>query len=491
MKNFIILFSLLAIAAEVQAQRFYQPLGRFYDLDMQQTLCCDSSKSFSSVKPVLILETERDTSKSESFGKWCKKHFLEDDFIVYDREDYSLRINPIFNFVLTKCSDYSDKNYYLNCRGIEAFGRLGNRIHFQTEFYENQAVYMPFEDSIIAKSQRGLIPGIGHGKGYKEDGRDFAMAVGDVTIDITSHFRITLGNNKNFFGSGYRSVILSDLTFPYPYLRYDLNFGKFYYYAYWMKQRCGNFGYARNSDLHYKYGSYHVAGFKPNNLLEIAVIEGVMWNNKKDGVETYNPKADMLFPVIFFPLMSNGFDSENKVSLGYDLNFTPIKNVKLYHQLNYLGKQQNADGEISLLSYQYGFHVFDLLFGLVPDLNSHLQFEQTVSRLDDKTQDISFWSSYYPLSTPFFADNNQGKETVIFLDLEYKRFAIDAKYLNRNNSNYRDITFRYFFNKKTKWNLYVSACHHDCSAEVYRKAWDNDYITIGMSICPANFYYDF
>lgn len=485
---------MLVMASAANAQRFYQPLGRFYDIEMQENLAADSSKSFSSVKPVMISDNKVVATKSENFSGWMKKHFLDDDFLVFSTDDYDLTVNPIFNFMVRRVSDdESHNNYYHNLRGAEAFGRLGNRIHFMADFYENQAEFVPFEDSVI-RANGSVVPGFGYAKKFKDSGLDWAIAMGSFTVDVTSHFRVTLGNGKNFIGSGYRSMILSDLAFPCPYMRYDLNFGKFYYNVLWTQMKSTR---ALSQNQRYKFASYHVLGYKPLKNLELSLVEGVMWKNTKNGVYTYKPNAGMLLPVIFVPTWINGFDGESNVQVGFDFNYSPIKNIKLYGQANYQGKTDNED-ELSNGGFQIGLHVFDLLFGLVDDLKFHLQAEYDISRVESGANELDFWSYGYPLTTlsvcrvKNFNDEKQRDEFILKGELSYKRFMVDASYYrNTQEAIYSSLNFRYFFNKKTKWNLYLSIDRKDCTETYYGNSWDNNYVSVGMQLCPSNFYFDF
>ncbi|MBR6278050.1 MAG: hypothetical protein IKR41_04760 [Bacteroidales bacterium] len=475
------------------SQRFFQPLGRAFDIELQGKIIKDSIESFSSIKPVLYSEYKIDTIEKLKFPLWLKKHFFEDDFLCFAGKDFSLTINPIFNLVLYNDDDLSgEKKYFWNNRGVEIFGRLGERVHFYSEFYENQARFLPFQDSII-RLRKTVIPAGGYAKAYKGDGLDWAYVTGGFLVDVTKNFRLSLSNGRCFIGSGYRSVILSDLTFPFPYLRYDLKFSKFYYYIIHACLKDGVFAYYNAGKLQPKYSSFHVAGYKPLKNLEIAVIETVIWNNRKSSGEyRYKPNADMLLPIIFYPALSYGFNGENSVSLGYDINYSPFKFLKIYHQLNYAGKKTEKDGsETKLLSYQYGFHVFDIFSPWFSFLKTHFQAEQTISRLDSPEQATSFWSYCYPITTPFFMDKNSGKETVVFLQAQCHGLAAELKFLERNSSKYKDFTLRYYLNQKTKWNIFVTYLKHDCSKEFYGRDISEGYLSFGLSMCPSNFYYDF
>ncbi|MBQ4407767.1 MAG: hypothetical protein II852_12265 [Bacteroidales bacterium] len=505
-----IILLLATLAAKAQ-ERYFQPLGRMYDLDMQAKIAADESEDapFSAVKPVLIPSNEPLPIEKEPLGtaRWLRTHFFEDDFLQFSSDIHTITVNPILHFQRTyvrsdkdaelnyfkrqyKNGEHDgDKFYFLNTRGFEAFGRLGKRIYFNTEFYENQARYPRYEDSII-NVMRG-IPGQGFGKAFKVDGKDWAMVFGHISVDVNKHLTLTLGNGKNSIGSGYRSVILSDLSFNYPFLRADLQFGKFYYYVLWGYMQSDHWSYFsthETGESHYKYASYHVAGWKPNNQLELSVVEGVMWRNtNKDNVYKYGPNAMMFVPVIGLPLASYGFNDDNRVQIGFDVNYTPIKYIKLYGQYNYQGKNRTYNAH-DFYGYQIGLHWFDLAFDNIKGLKSHLQLEFTNSNISDGRQSSDFWNYGYPLTT-LNVTRPDISEIYLAADIEYKRVAVEGLWQHTQFSDRKALTLRYMLNRKTKWNIYATMLSR--KVEFSNNDYDNNMLVIGMAICPQNFYFDF
>ena len=52
-----------------------------------------------------------------------------------------------------------------------------------------------------------------------EEGYDFNMASSRITYTPTDYLNIQLGHDKHFIGNGERSLLLSDLSFNYPFIR--------------------------------------------------------------------------------------------------------------------------------------------------------------------------------------------------------------------------------------------------------------------------------
>jgi hypothetical protein len=241
-------------------------------------------------------------------------------------------------------------------------------------------------------------------------------------------------------------------------------------------------------ESHYKYASYHVAGWKPNNQLELSVVEGVMWRNtNKDDVYKYGPNAMMFVPVIGLPLASYGFNDDNRVQIGFDVNYTPIKYIKLYGQYNYQGKNRAYNAH-DFYGYQIGLHWFDLAFDNIKGLKSHLQLEFTNSNISDGRQSSDFWNYGYPLTT-LNVTRPDISEIYLAADIEYKRVVVEGLWQHTQFSDRKALTLRYMLNRKTKWNIYATMMSR--KVEFSNNDYDNNMLVIGMAICPQNFYFDF
>ncbi|MCQ2251604.1 MAG: hypothetical protein MJZ66_10930, partial [Bacteroidales bacterium] len=176
--------------------------------------------------------------------------------------------------------------------------------------------------------------------------------------------------------------------------------------------------------------------------------------------------------------------------IGYDINYSPIHNLKFYHQYNYQGKQQDGCCDDSYLGVQFGVHWFDLLFGAVPDLKSHAQFEFNHSNIADGKSSSDFWNYGYPTTTLNVVKNSTD-EIVVAGELLYKHFGIDYMYQQNDWSKRNTVHFRYFFNTKTRWNLYVTLQNRDADID-WQHSYHNRFVQIGLAISPLqNFYFDF
>ena len=116
---------------------------------------------------------------------------------------------------------------YTNTRGYIIEGDLGQKISFFSSFRENQAVFPSYIHEYVLSNK--VVPGQGYAREFKDTGFDYAMASGYFGIKPAKNFVVQFGHGKHFIGDGYRSLLLSDNAFNYPFLRIQTSFWKMQY----------------------------------------------------------------------------------------------------------------------------------------------------------------------------------------------------------------------------------------------------------------------
>lgn len=119
----------------------------------------------------------------------------------------------------------------MNTRGVIVNGGLGSQLTFSTSIFESQGRFADYYNS-YAESIRpsggnpAIIPGIGIAKCFNEDAYDFPLAEANIKYKLNQFIDLQLGYGRNFLGDGYRSLMQSDGTSPYPFLKLIRLFGK-------------------------------------------------------------------------------------------------------------------------------------------------------------------------------------------------------------------------------------------------------------------------
>ena len=432
-----------------------------------------AGRGYSSVKPFLINQAQilyicglvndfgflEDSTATDTIKPptrkvvldWCKEHFFENHFITAESENCSLTINPLFIFEARKMKGDTSSYLTRNTRGIEAFGNLGSHISFYTSFYENQGGFYPHEMALFDST--GVIPGQGEGKEFKETQLDWAWVTGHLYIRANRNLEFVLGYGKNFIGHGYRSIILSDQAFNYPYLRTQLTFfnNRLYYNSIWSQTQRWNHDSDFVSNNHTFYNaSYNILGWNPQVLhgLNISLINGVTWKK-----------------------------SQHSNFWAADLRVSPFEHLNLYAQTRY--NKDNIDD--NKVGYQVGFEIFDVfelskIYYFRNVLKWHIQAEYNsnpLTGLNPLQDQCSF--SHYSEPLQFSLD----KETLFISDLTiYNRFEISLMHSDSDIRKYTDIKLSLIANRTTGWRIYGGG---------YKRNSDT-YYYIGTSICPERRY---
>lgn len=151
---------------------------------------------------------------------------LNDDFLRARGEDdeFYIAANPLVDF---EVGGDGTRTTWVNTRGIEVKGTIGKNFAFYSNVHENQAVFPEYITNYI--HDKKVIPGQGWAKTFKETGFDYTNAQAYIAFRPVKWLDATMGYGKNFIGDGYRSMMLSDNAFSYPYLRLTADFWRVQY----------------------------------------------------------------------------------------------------------------------------------------------------------------------------------------------------------------------------------------------------------------------
>ena len=187
---------------------------------------------------------------------------------------------------------------------------LFSSLDFISGNYNSQIIN--FQDSL------GIIPGFGREKHrYKIH----------ASYKINKFFNSDFGFGKHFIGDGYRSILLSDNSYSYPYLKLSTSFGKIKYYNL----------YTTISDIQLsnqdrkKYKAIHFLDIEINKFIRFGVFEAVLWQDRDDFyVRGFD--LEYLNPIIFYRPVEFSKHSPDNVLMGSTFNIN-YNNTNLYGQL--------------------------------------------------------------------------------------------------------------------------------------------------------------
>jgi hypothetical protein len=279
------------------------------------------------------------------------KHFYKRQSDLYSvaTPDFTLRVNPVAGLSLGN-SDGSKSYTFQNTRGIQLEGTIDKRLGFYTFLADNQ---MAVPEYVQQRVERDLaVPHEGFWKPFKSTpGQyDYLSARGYLTYAAGRHVNIQLGHDRNQIGNGYRSLILSDYSAPYFFLKLNTRIWKFNYQNLFAQMVSD----APNVDASYerKYLAMHHLSLDVLPNLNVGVFESVVYSGYKQVTDMVDLPGDSttdlkpqirqrrrgfelqyLNPIIFYRAVEQGVGSEDNALLGLDFKWNVKQQLQLYGQV--------------------------------------------------------------------------------------------------------------------------------------------------------------
>ncbi len=362
---FCLLLALIA-SASVFAQTTYLPLSadEYELLDRLETFSGELNPDFvSTLKPVsrkeavafLSLQNKSATFGQKSLsaidqyqlsralsisGEWIEtadgddgaldsknpilKYFYQKqpDLLHVHMDNFFLVVNPVL-YLQASYERNRDGLAYINLRGAEFRGRIGNRIGFYTMLGDNQEKLSSYMESWQSRNQaapgndyyaiRSGVNDIFTGRGYF----DFNA--------VNDRLNVTFGYDKNFIGDGMRSLFLSDVGAAATFLRLRSKFWKLHYQNLFMELTSD---YIRGYDriLPKKYATMHQLNGNITRWLNLGIFESTVFAQENK----FN--AGYLIPVIFYRTLAQAAGGTDKTALGLNFKAIALKKLQLYGQ---------------------------------------------------------------------------------------------------------------------------------------------------------------
>jgi hypothetical protein len=325
---------------------------------------------------------------------------------------FAFSVNPAIQIRMGgSLTDETKKFKFLTSKGFEIRGQVDDIFGFYAMFLSEQGNFPNYVDDYTRASLTP--PGAGYWKEYKNNGYDYFLAKGYVTITPTKHFHMQFGYDNNFIGDGIRSMMLSDFGANYLFLKLNTNVWKFNYQNIFAEMT--KF-YPRGGDrlLTKKYMAMHHLSVNITKNVNIGIFESVIFRRENTFELQY------LNPLIFYRSIEQALGSPDNAMLGFDFKVNFAKHVQMYGQLMLdelnFSKEFSTPGKSKIyglthprrwwgnkFAAQFGIKYIDA-FG-VDHLD--LQLEGNVARPYTYTHfdTITSWSHYnQPLAHPLGAN---------------------------------------------------------------------------------------
>ncbi len=250
-------------------------------------------------------------------------------------KDFSFRLNPVLLLQAGKDGGENSRDglRYVNTRGVSFEGLIDERLGFYGFLTDNQeAVPGWVYQRTIRDSNPGspVAPHEGYTKLFKDkaDQYDFFTARGGITYAATKHINVQFAHDRNFIGNGYRSLILSDYSAPYFFLKLNTRVWKFNYQNIFAELNARRSFSGRDSLFPKKYLALHHLSLDVTNNFNIGVFESEVSGGRGRGLE-----LQYLNPLIFYRAIEQNVGSTDNALLGLDFKWNIKHRAQLYGQL--------------------------------------------------------------------------------------------------------------------------------------------------------------
>ncbi len=506
MKKVLLLY-ILFIYNIAFAQFYSFPIDERYDNVMYRTLLEDTVIDVS-WHPV-IGDIKNNYPVNLQWKNSVLNYLTSQSNFEYHDNDYSIHLNLLGQLSFGNVRGDTTK-YYRNTRGFEIYGNLGKKLFYYTKFLETQAVFVPYISEYI--DSMVVIPGEGWWKRFGDNGRDYSYASGYILYKPLNNLFLELGHGKNFIGTGYRSLILSDNSFIYPYLKIRFSQGHFSFTNLWAEfYQFRTVYYYYHYPKHASYSSFSYF----NQKLNMSFIIATIW--KTSDYQTYVNR----FPVAFFvPITSPliyGLDSENNSLLALNVGYR-IQPLVLYGQLvvDKLDLSKSLLNTSNRFGYQLGMRSYDILQDKFQNIHLGFLAEVNLVRPYMYSSEYEYQGFYHynqPIAHPAGAGFRekifQAQMIVLNFEFKYKYSSLTTLPFNDINNifttNAQDIditiggenatniihnTFMIsiLLNYNTGLKLYYGIDIRDIKSIANQRTF---YKFVGLSTDIGRFYYDF
>ncbi len=263
-------------------------------------------------------------------------YFYRDQTDLYhvQTRDFTFRLNPVLLLQGGRDSGTGsiDGLRYVNTRGITFEGTIDQRLGFYAFLTDNQEAVpgWVYNYTRLINPNIPYAPHEGYSKNFKNkaDQFDFFTARGGITFAATKHINVQLAHDRNFIGNGYRSLILSDFSAPYFFLKINTRIWKFNYQNLFAELTARRSISGLDSLFPKKYLTLHHLSLDVTNNFNIGVFESEVSGGPGRGLE-----LQYLNPVIFYRSIEQNVGSTDNALLGLDFKWNIKHRAQLYGQL--------------------------------------------------------------------------------------------------------------------------------------------------------------
>ncbi len=272
-----------------------------------------------------------------------------------------LLVNPIIN--IEQGFGSGEAIPFYQSGGLQILSNINSNLSVRFSVYGSHQRFSIFEQTQIDST--GYLPETG--SRYRNFGNRYTFLNwrGSVSYQAGQYFHLQVGKESNFWGDGYRSLLLSDNVASYPFVKLTASTGKLTYIVLYqfLKDVDTNIpGYPEEN----KYSTSHFLSWNIGKRININLFETVMWRDKMDNGGKRGYDFNYINPIIFFRPLEFETGSADNMLMGGGFRIRTFANIHLYGQLILdefkLDELRAKSGWwANKYGYQLGVKAYDLL----------------------------------------------------------------------------------------------------------------------------------
>jgi hypothetical protein len=250
---------------------------------------------------------------------------------VDGRTDWAVQINPLLHLSV------SNRDVWQNSRGARLSGHIGPYLFFEGRLTENQ------RKPLINRLRDGSAPGLPTVQFKNGDTYDWMDTQGMVGLR-TNHFEIRFGRDRNLWGTGAASTVLSDFATAYDQIQIRTSVWRLQYTNLFAALAVTGAGTSTGFRPR-KYSAMHRLAIRVTDRIEVGVFETVIFATDSLGTRD---RFDLAYanPIILYRAAERDRGSPDNVLIGLSAAWRPVDDVRLYGEFmldefasSYFGKE--------------------------------------------------------------------------------------------------------------------------------------------------------
>ncbi len=343
MRKNLLLILILFTASYSKAQSVYIPYSFQVYQKLNKSVYDKNTRFHSSLKPYLldnILVSTYDSlmnmGKNTDSQTLVYRKLFNEHLIQIKNPDYHVYMDFLPDFQIGK--DFTgNRNTWLNTRGYQIGGTIGKKFSFYTSGFENQGRFANYYTNYV--EENNVVPGQSYDR--KKDltpmveNKDWSYVTALLSYTVNKYLNVAVGHDKNFIGDGYRSLLLSDFSSPYTFLKLTGTLGNVQYMSMWTGMQDPRAPKESHLAGNRKKGAvFHYLDWNVNNRLSIGFFDAVVWAQRDDEGNKRGFNIDYINPVIFLrPLEASGGSPDNAM-MGLTAKYEVFPRTTIYGQFS-------------------------------------------------------------------------------------------------------------------------------------------------------------